>query len=159
MPERTGYYEVMFLISQAVAADFAGAIDHINHLLDRAKAEVIALCKWDERRLAYEIDKQRRGVYILAYIKAPAASINSLVRDCNLSEKILRVLALSAEHLTEEEMRARDGRDQLVVEARLRAERAAQEAESAAQLVTAGAPDDADEPDQADDEDLADDED
>lgn len=159
MPERIGQYEVMFLISQAVAADFAGAIDHINHILNRAKAEVLALCKWDERRLAYEIDKQRRGVYILAYIKAPASSINSLVRDCNLSEKILRVLALSAEHLTEEEMRAKDGRDQLAIEARLRAERAAQEAENAAQLVPAGASDEIDEPDEPDADDLVDDED
>jgi len=27
--------------------------------------------KWDERRLAYEIKKQKRGLYILCYFKAP----------------------------------------------------------------------------------------
>lgn len=153
MAERHGYYEVMFLISQAVAADFGGAIEHINHLLERAQAETIAMSKWDERRLAYEIDKQRRGVYILAYIKAPAKSIDGLMRDCNLSEKILRVMILSAAHLTLEEMGAADGREELATEAKLRAERAAEEAKGAAQLVTAGAPtDDEDQSDERDED-------
>ena len=123
MEQRTSTYEVMFLITQAVAADFAGAIEHINHLLSRAGAETLAMCKWDERRLAYEINKQRRGVYILAYIKAPHQSIQGLQRDCNLSEKILRVLITGADHLSREEVASFDGRDKMLAEARLRAER------------------------------------
>lgn len=73
--QRFNEYEVMFLISQAEANDFQGVIDHINNLFDRANAEVISMQKWDERRLAYEIDKQKRGVYILSYVKAPTESM------------------------------------------------------------------------------------
>ena len=118
---RTYTYECMFLLSQAVAADLAGALEHINGVLGRAKAEVLAMRKWDERRLAYEIDKQKRGVYILCYFKAPANLMSHFERDCNLSEKIMRVMILRADHLTEDEIKARDGRDQLATEARLRA--------------------------------------
>ncbi|MBX3365367.1 MAG: 30S ribosomal protein S6 [Phycisphaeraceae bacterium] len=123
MPEQRTYtYEVMFLLSQAVAADFGAAIAHINDLLTRANAQVLAMQKWDERRLAYEIQKQRRGVYILAYIKAPNDHMASFERDCNLSEKIMRTLITRADHLTEEEMRSADQRNELEIEARLRAE-------------------------------------
>lgn len=118
---RTYTYECMFLLSQAVAADLAGALEHINGLLGRAKAEVLAMRKWDERRLAYEIDKQKRGVYILCYFKAPANLMSHFERDCNLSEKILRVMILRADHLSPDEIAARDGRDQLAIEAKLRA--------------------------------------
>lgn len=114
-------YEAMFLVSQSVAADLAGAVAHINWLLSRAKADILAMRKWDERRLAYEIDKQKRGLYILAYFKAPANLISHLERDCNLSEQVMRVLILRADHLSEDEMRAADGREQLAIEAKMRA--------------------------------------
>ena len=125
MSDRISVYEAMFLINQSEAADFNGAIAHIEEILHRGQAELISMRKWDERRLAYEIDKQRRGVYILTYFRAPTKSIAHIERDCNLSERIMRVLILSAEHLTDEEIASQNDREGLKVEARLRAERAA----------------------------------
>jgi len=60
-PARTYTYEAMFLIGQAAAADLASSIEHIKEILGRGHAELIAMRKWDERRLAFEIDKQKRG--------------------------------------------------------------------------------------------------
>lgn len=124
MPERIYPYEVMFLIGQAQASDLAGVIEHINEIFARTGAEVLAMRKWDERRLAYEIRKQKRGLYILAYVKAPGKMIPQFERDCNLSERILRVMVLRADHLSEDEMLAADAREDLAAEARLRATRA-----------------------------------
>ncbi len=119
-------YEGMFLISQSEAVDLGGVVSHIEEILGRAHARVVAMKKWDERRLAYEIDKQKRGVYLLVYFIAPGASIAQIERDCNLSERLLRVLVTKADHLTEEEMLSADAREELKVEAKLRAERAAE---------------------------------
>lgn len=118
-------YEAMFLISQAVAADFNGMIAHINEILSRGHAEVIAMKKWDERRLAYEIKGQKRGIYILVYFKATGEGFAHIERDCNLSEKVMRTLVTRCDHLSVEEMQAMDGRKDLEVEAKLRAERPA----------------------------------
>lgn len=119
-------YEAMFLLSQAVAADLSSAIEHIKELIARANGEIIALRKWDERRLAYEIAGQKRGYYVLAYFKAPGEQISHLERDCNLSEKVMRAMILRADHITMEQMQAADARKELEVEARMRAERPAQ---------------------------------
>lgn len=141
MPEERRYsYEAMFLISQSVAADLAGAIEHINEILHRADAELIAMSKWDERRLAFEIDKQKRGVFILTYFSAPASKVDHIIRDCNLSERIMRIMLLRADHLTEDEMKATDARDDLMTEAKMRAERAAAGEAEAREAVTVGAP-------------------
>jgi small subunit ribosomal protein S6 len=134
------YYEGMFLFSQSTAADLAGVIDHVNEILARAGAEVIAMKKWDERRLAYEIKKQKRGTYVLVYFKADADRIVGIERDCNLSEKVLRLMVLRADHMTEEEMLATDAREDLAAEARQRAERAAEQADQGTTGVTLGAP-------------------
>jgi len=121
MQKRTRQYEVMFLISQSAAADFNALIAHLNEIFARAHAEIIAMKKWDERRLAYEMDKQKRGVYILCYVRCDTRAIAGMERDCNLSEKIMRVMILRADHLSPDEITARDGRDQLATEAKLRA--------------------------------------
>ena len=120
---RTYTYEAMFLFSQATAADFGGAIAHLREILDKAGAQVIAMKKWDERRLAYEIDKQKRGVYILTYFTVSAKNVAQIERSCNLSEKVLRHLITRADHLTLDEMKATDAQKELETEARLRAER------------------------------------
>lgn len=113
-------YEAMFLISQAVEPSLGKAVEHIEHLLGRAEADVLALAKWDERRLAFEIEKQKRGLYILAYFSADPVNIEGLERDTNLSELVMRCMVLRADHLTEDEMKAADGRADLETEIKLR---------------------------------------
>ena len=92
-------------------------------IMARGHAEILAMRKWDERRLAYEIRGQKRGTYILLYFKAPGKDVAHIERDCNLSERVLRTLILRADHMTEEQMRSADARKELEIEAKLRAER------------------------------------
>jgi small subunit ribosomal protein S6 len=130
MPTTRVYnYEGMFVLNQTVAADFGGAIEHIREVLTRAGATILGMKKWDERRFAYEIQKQKRGVYILVFFSCPAPNLAVIERSCNLSEKILRTLIVRADHLSVDEMRAADAQKELEVEARLRAERPASAAD------------------------------
>lgn len=116
-------YEGMYLISQQVAATFGEAIKHIRETIESAGGKIIAMKKWDERRLAYEIDKQKRGVYILCYFEAPTSALIKIENNCNLSEQIMRAMFLRADHLTPEEIASSDERQALEDEARLRATR------------------------------------
>ncbi len=146
MPQiRTFNYEGMFLLSQTVAVDLQGAVDHIKEILAKAGATIIAMKKWDERRFAFEIKKQKRGVYLLVYFSSPAPNIAQIERSCNLSEKILRTLLVRCDHLGLDEMRAADAQKELEVEARLRAQRAVEAPDTAVPV-----PADRPEPDDAD---------
>ena len=74
-------YEGMFLFPQSATSDLQGSVDHITDILQRGGAEIIALRKWDERRLAYDIHGNKRGVYFLAYFKAKTQSLAGMERD------------------------------------------------------------------------------
>lgn len=130
-------YEAMFVISQAVAVDLQGVVDHIKEILTKNGATIFAMKKWDERRFAFEMQKQKRGVYLLVYFSAPAASMIPIDRAATLSEKILRQLVTRADHLTVEEMQAADGQKDLEVEAKLRAQQAAEGITEASTVTTA----------------------
>ncbi|MFG0251778.1 MAG: 30S ribosomal protein S6 [Phycisphaerales bacterium JB038] len=119
---RTAYYEGMFVFPQSQTADLRGAADHIKEVIARGEGELIAIQKWDERRLAYSIKNHNRGLYILTYFKAPTSALTGIERDCNLSEVMIRSLVTRAEHLTEEEMRAADRSQELESDATVRAD-------------------------------------
>jgi small subunit ribosomal protein S6 len=119
----------MFLINQAQAADFGGVIDHIRQILTRAGAEIIAMSKWDERRLAFDIQKQRRGIFILTYFSCTTTHLVQIERSCNLSDRLMRTMIVRADHLTIDEMQATDAAQALKDEAVLRARQAAEAAE------------------------------
>src|SRR5205823_526377 len=74
-------YEGVFIIGQAVAVDLQGAVDHVKEILAKAGAEIFAMKKWDERRFAYEIKKQKRGVYLLVYFSCPAPNLAQIERS------------------------------------------------------------------------------
>ncbi len=136
---RSFNYEAMFLLSQSVAADLGGAVEHLKSILNKAGATLIAMRKWDERRLSFEIDKQKRGTYILAYFSSDPIKVSHVERDCNLSEQVLRTLILRVDHLSVDEMQAADGQRELETEAALRRARASEPAGAGAAAAPATA--------------------
>lgn len=98
-------YEIMFLFDPTFGTDWPAVEKEIDRLMQRAKAEIILTKRLEERKLAYEIEGRKRGLYVLTFFRAPSESISSLERDCRLSEMVLRVLILRVDGLTEERMR------------------------------------------------------
>src|SRR5580700_8069541 len=97
-------YEAMFLYGPTASQDFEAAPTNVRAIVERHGGKVLVLKKWDERKLAYEIKKQKRGTYIICYYSGPGASVGAIERDVNLSDDILRVLLTKADHLNETEM-------------------------------------------------------
>ena len=129
MPEQQkNYYEGLFLFPQSVTANLQAASDHVKEILQRAEVNLISFKKWDERRLAYEVKGNRRGVFFLVYFEAPGSAIARIDRDCNLSEQVLRALITRADNMSLEQMQAADGQQQLADEINLRS---TEEAEAA----------------------------
>ncbi len=97
-------YEGMFLFDAATVTSEAEAKEEVQRLLERSEAEIVVCRKWEERRLAYEIKKCKRGLYMLAYFRAAPDRVRGLEQDARLSEKVLRLLVLRADWVTQERM-------------------------------------------------------
>jgi len=95
----------MFLVDSAQAgADWDGIIAAIRTILEKAEAEIDSIRKWDDRKLAYDIKGKSRGTYILSYFRVDGGRIQDIEKSVRLSEKIMRVLILSAERLRPEDI-------------------------------------------------------
>ncbi len=88
-------YECMFLLDTSkVAGDVPAADRSIRGILERNGAEVLVSRPWDERRLAYPIGTQKKGLYYLTYFSADGKSLTGIDHDCKLNEMIMRQLVL-----------------------------------------------------------------
>jgi small subunit ribosomal protein S6 len=149
--ERTYQYEGLFLFPQSSVSDLQGAHDHVLEILQRAGAEILSMKKWDERRLAFEVRGNKRGVYFLVYFKAKGNKLAQIERDCSLSEELLRAMVTRADQVPQDVIQAAEGRAQLADEIKLRATQPAAIPDAAAETETATAV--ADEDDEFIDED------
>lgn len=129
-------YEAMFLFPQAATASLDGASQHALAQLEKVGAEVISFRKWDDRRLAFPIKGNKRGVFFLGYFKLAGDKMAGLERNLLLSEEIVRFLIIRADHLSQEQMEAVEGRAELADEIKLRGEQQSDDAAGAVRVST-----------------------
>ena len=88
-------YEGMFLLeSGKFASNPEGATQHVLDILERSGATVVAHRPWQDGRLAYEIEKQRKGLHYLVCFRMPGRGVSEITRSCKLSEFVLRHLVI-----------------------------------------------------------------
>ncbi len=88
-------YECMFILdSSKVGGNIDTADKQIRNLLEKNNAEVLVSRPWEERKFAFPINKQKKGIYYLTYFSAEGKAVDAIERDCALNEMILRHIVI-----------------------------------------------------------------
>ena len=91
-------YETMYILrSDLGEEDVAQAINKYQTLIQEQGAEQIEIQNRGKRRLAYEIKKQREGIYIQMNYTGPGNMIAPLERAMRISEDVVRYLTIKQE--------------------------------------------------------------
>lgn len=91
----TNVYEGMFLLdSNRYSRDPNGVSQEVTNIIEKAGGEMLVSRLWNEQRLAYPINGQRKGTYWLTYFKLESEKQTELNRACRLSDNIMRNLVL-----------------------------------------------------------------
>ncbi len=89
-------YECMFIFNaNAYARNPGNASGGIKEMVESVGGELLASRMWNEQKLAYPVNGQRKGVYWLAYVKMAGQSVTTFNRACQLNDIILRHLVIS----------------------------------------------------------------
>lgn len=88
-------YECLFLLDpNKASADLEGAVKSVTGILERHGANVVYAAPWGDSRLAYSIEKFRKGTYVLTYFTGDSVGVAKMDADFRLSELILRQLVI-----------------------------------------------------------------
>ncbi|MDM5231104.1 MULTISPECIES: 30S ribosomal protein S6 [Lysinibacillus] len=91
-------YELMYIVRPNIEDEAKKAlVERFNEILTSNGAEVIESKEWGKRRLAYEIQDFREGYYQIVKVNAPSEAINEYTRLANISEDIIRHIAVREE--------------------------------------------------------------
>ena len=91
-------YETMYILRPDLGEEqIEQAINKYQNLIREQGAEQIEVQHRGKRRLAYEIGKQRDGIYIQMNYQGPGTLIAPLERAMRLSEEVIRYLTIKQE--------------------------------------------------------------
>jgi len=95
-------YENVFIARQDISGAQAEALaDGFAQLITEQGGEVKKRENWGLRNLAYRMNKNRKGHYVLFNIDGPAAAIAELERTMRINEDVVRYLTLRVDELEE----------------------------------------------------------
>ncbi|MCW8836911.1 MAG: 30S ribosomal protein S6 [Rhodospirillales bacterium] len=109
------FYESVFIARQDISTTQAEALaDTFAALIEGAGGKIAKREYWGLRKLAYKVNKNRKGHYVLFNMEAPSDAIKEMERQMRLHEDVLRYLTTRLEAIDPEPsvmMQAKSGRD------------------------------------------------
>jgi small subunit ribosomal protein S6 len=95
-------YEHILIARQDVSsAQVETLIEDMTKILTDNGGSVVKSEFWGLRNLAYRIQKNRKGHYVLLHIDAPHAAVAEMERNLRLNEDVIRTLTLRKDELPE----------------------------------------------------------
>ncbi|MCF7797800.1 MAG: 30S ribosomal protein S6 [Lentisphaeria bacterium] len=95
-------YECLFIVNPNFDGDgISTVIEKVTGYVKEADAEVANIQHWGKRRLAYQIQKQQYGNYVLMHLNGEAPKITDLQRSLELDDSVLAYLTVRLDEMPE----------------------------------------------------------
>ncbi|MEM6812126.1 MAG: 30S ribosomal protein S6 [Pseudomonadota bacterium] len=95
------YYETVFIARQDLSeAQVKDLTDSYVKIIEDHKGKIHKIENWGLKTLAYRINKNRRGYYVLIESDTPAEAIHEVERTMRLNEDILRFMSIREKELS-----------------------------------------------------------
>ncbi len=90
-------YEVMYIIVPTLEADaLKKEIEGVNEIFAKNDSKVLEVKEMGMRDLAYDIQKNHKGYYVVATVEATKAAVEEFNRVVGYNENILRHIIVNA---------------------------------------------------------------
>jgi small subunit ribosomal protein S6 len=97
------FYESIFIARQELGEkDLQNTVNNFKEILEKYNASIVGTESWGLRNLAYKIDKNKKGHYMVLKIDGSGDAIQELERNMRIDENIIRYLSLKTENINTE---------------------------------------------------------
>jgi len=98
MNDQQSYYETMYILRPDIAEDeVTNHIDKYNKLLEEFGGNILDSQMRGKRRLAYQIGKNREGIYVQLSHQGDGQHIFKIEKAMRLSEDVIRYMTVKQE--------------------------------------------------------------
>lgn len=90
-------YEVMYIVRPTLDQEaIANEVKSINDIFTNNGSKVLEVNEWGLRELAYEIEKNRKGYYVVLNVEATVEALNEFNRLAGINENVIRSIVVNA---------------------------------------------------------------
>ncbi len=87
------HYETMFLLHPDLSTeDRENAIEKFSKIIQDDGGQIVNIDPWPLRKLAYKVQKQTQGYYVVMDFGAPGNVIQELTRNFRLDERVMKFM-------------------------------------------------------------------
>src|ERR1017187_5537928 len=98
IPGRTREYETIFILKPDVTNDVIGQVNtKIRHVVEAGGGQLLKVENWGRRKLAYEVKKQLKGVYVFFNYLGGAGLVEEVERNLHLTDTVIRNYSVKAD--------------------------------------------------------------
>ena len=91
-------YEIMYILRSNLEQEAVKAeIEAAKNIITSNNSKVLDVKEWGLRELAYEIEHNRKGYYVVMNVEATKEAINEFNRIAGYSEQIIRHIVVVQE--------------------------------------------------------------
>jgi|YelNatPaOPRAMG01_1025707.scaffolds.fasta_scaffold107944_3 small subunit ribosomal protein S6 len=88
-------YELIFIVHPDLGEEEVQTLtERYLQIITGQQGTIIKTENWGKRRLAYDIEKQSKGTYVLVDFYGPGTMIREIERNLKIDDKILRYLTV-----------------------------------------------------------------
>ncbi len=87
------HYETMFLLHPELnSEDRDEAVEKFSNIITEDGGQIVNIDKWPLKKLAYKVQKQTHGYYVVIDFGAKGATIHELTRNFRLDERVMKFI-------------------------------------------------------------------
>ena len=90
-------YETLFIVNPETGPRVKEFVEKFKKVIEGQDGSDLQVDEWGLRDLAYRIDKQGKGIYILVRYRSTGRAVEELERNLKLTDGILRYLTVRAQ--------------------------------------------------------------
>jgi small subunit ribosomal protein S6 len=91
-------YEFTFIVRSDLEDEgMTAVVEKVGQFIADGGGQVTNVDHWGRRRLAYPIQRQKEGYYVLMHVQLDSQSIGELERNLKLTEEVIRYLLVRVE--------------------------------------------------------------
>jgi small subunit ribosomal protein S6 len=88
-------YETIYILRNDIDADAADKVaNRVTEVVEREKGQLVKFEAWGRRKLAYEVSKQRKGIYVYVKYLGKGGLVKELERNLRLQDVVLKHLTV-----------------------------------------------------------------
>jgi small subunit ribosomal protein S6 len=88
-------YESIFIVRPSLPdEDTQKLVEKMKGVLEKSGAALLKTENWGKKKLAYEVRRERKGVFVYFYFKSAGNAIEELERSYRLEDSVIKFLTV-----------------------------------------------------------------